>query len=462
MNSKMDDTCGHFDKKIVLKRRATSLPALANDSIKKRLRGNRSHTSLTDLNDDCLLAIFENLNRIDICHVQNVCKRFDSVAETAFHSRLKRNKNWAKIGMRESRSETRRILYKFGHLFEKLIINGTCDSDILQRLTQIKELHLQQVNIDWKMICVLHAAEKLSLLFMTKCKFVSNNGGKRRRVSAKDLHTTITPLNHLIIREQPPPVHVFNKMLQYNKRIQGLGLPLNVSKKFLSHIVNHGQQLTRLHLYAKNSNRMEILKILGDLKNLRELVIDGCDECTMSAKPLVKHIQERALKITNLYLYELTFDEETLEIIGEMKTLRLLTLTGAFYFDKTMLVPLVASLPLLISVTFSFLRCVSHNCRVRNVYFDTLNDIVAAAGKELNSLTLDGVREATIDEKGYAKLLKTIKNGNRKKRLSITIIGCTATTSFDVPMHVQKADEKSLRIAYIADTDCKCHSCIEN
>lgn len=41
-------------------------------------------TRLYDLNDDCILEIFQRLTILDLCAVRNTCKRFDALAEYFF------------------------------------------------------------------------------------------------------------------------------------------------------------------------------------------------------------------------------------------------------------------------------------------------------------------------------------------------------------------------------------------
>lgn len=122
----MANNCKSTDKKMVRKRRSEDPATLDNNSMKKRLRGYRPKISLLDLNDHCLLTIFENLNEVDICHVQNVCKRFVPLAESTFRNIRRMNSEQNIFRMGYSESEIRRIAYKFAHLINSTGTRFSC------------------------------------------------------------------------------------------------------------------------------------------------------------------------------------------------------------------------------------------------------------------------------------------------------------------------------------------------
>lgn len=41
-------------------------------------------TKFYDLNDDCVLEIFQRLTVLDLCAIRSTCKRFDALAEYFF------------------------------------------------------------------------------------------------------------------------------------------------------------------------------------------------------------------------------------------------------------------------------------------------------------------------------------------------------------------------------------------
>lgn len=116
LNHKMANKSKIADKEVIRKRSIND--SSASDSIEKRPRTHRTDTTLLDLNDHCLLTIFENLNEIDICHVQNVCRRFVPLATSAFTTIRRRSPEKMISKLRYSNSELRRMIYKFGELFD--------------------------------------------------------------------------------------------------------------------------------------------------------------------------------------------------------------------------------------------------------------------------------------------------------------------------------------------------------
>lgn len=76
---------------------------------------------LMDLNDHCLIEIFQYASLQSLCNVAEVCKRFQQLAITAFKSKWKnRVVNLHSLSDWKARSDALRILHHFGDLLDKV------------------------------------------------------------------------------------------------------------------------------------------------------------------------------------------------------------------------------------------------------------------------------------------------------------------------------------------------------
>lgn len=117
----------------------------------------RSVTHVTQLNDDCLLKIMDNLNALDLCAIKDTCQRFRNLSTYYFELTYKDSFSFGKnLCRREQMSEcdATRILSHFGQYITKLILDATNmedDVDILHiigKYQNIKELELYQIFIN--------------------------------------------------------------------------------------------------------------------------------------------------------------------------------------------------------------------------------------------------------------------------------------------------------------------------
>lgn len=434
---------------MVSKKRRSIAITLDSVSSKRRLKSH-PEGSFTNLNDHCVLAIFEHLNQMDLCHVQNVCRRFVPLTEIAFKSALKKNPHWTRFKMDESISDTRRVIYKFGHIYETVSFWCKVDAAMVQRLTNVTTLSLVRNNIDWEMIKVVRASEHLRTFGVVDCKFIDNNGDS----ISKGLDKRNSILQRLIFYDQLPPISMFSEFLEHNQQILCMGLAGDFSEDYIPYILQHAQQLNELNFFTKNNSlSTKTFDMISNLKNLKKLMV--VDFEIMTADGLVEGIEQKAPNLIHLELKNIIFKTSTLKTISRMKNLQHMTLSGIFGCVKAEIVLMVASLLYLKTLSLTFQNCASPRCQSRYVKFNTLKEILEA-GKQLNLIKLLGVREVTIDEKGYEQLLDVLQKDNRNERLLIVIEGCRATTSFNVPLYVQSANVKCMRIDYEVDQYCLC------
>lgn len=470
----MTDMCGLIDKKQIRKKRSRDITALDTNSAEKRLRAYHTETTILDVNDHCLLTILAYLNENDLCHVRNACTRFVSLSEGAFLSICKTRKNNFRAYCENS--ELRRIVCNFGHLFESCMFTSISDSvdldsglhfqyvnvdrnfnsGILQRLTHLTSLTLDDVNVDSEIIGVIHRAEHLNDLSLY-CTYDSSCGNKSRNVS---IQTKKSSLTYLQFDEQVPPLNTFIEFLQFNPKLLSLSLPSDIPSNYIRHIEKHSNQLVELYFFTRQNSKsisIRIQKLLSNLQNLKQVTFSGSgfNYSNRSAKPFVDAVKN-AQNISRLRFDELTFNKSSIEIISTMKNVRRLELSGIFNCSETEFVSLVTSLSMLVSLTLSFEDSSHHHNR--DVNFNTLKEIVTF-GKRLKYLEMNSVKGIRISETDFGDLVQVLKErGEDEIRLTITIEGCRSTTSFDVPMPVQKSNENYLRIVYTTDIFCECRA----
>lgn len=101
--------------------------------------------SLTNLNDDCLLKICNDLSLHDLSRLRRACKRAQPVADTLFVKKFKSQVEKDDLDVTMTKVDRGRILVSFGHLIEKLAIN---DSGLLQLINEYaKNIHSLKLNV---------------------------------------------------------------------------------------------------------------------------------------------------------------------------------------------------------------------------------------------------------------------------------------------------------------------------
>lgn len=445
---------------VTRKRRPANIASTNANPINKRLRS-YNNGSFLHLNDDCLLGIFEHLTRIDLCHVKNVCDRFAPLAETAFRLNLRNKRCWANYKMERTNSDTRHVFYNFGHLFKSFQVYSKIDSDILERLTQMTSLILVNSEIDWKMTRAIYSAEHLKILDMVSCKFVGDFGhntpGNSCNIvhntsenSSQSLHNKDASLVRFILQQTLPPLHTFKNILQRNQQLRCIGIPIDIPEEYISNILIHAQQLSELVIFTNGSDSRRIYQLVSRLRPPKLLAFNG-NVSLERVSPLLQGIKQTTSDVSLLILSDFFVDEQAIELISQMKNLRHVVLKGKFACLVTEMVSLVASLPLLNNFSISFKSC---STRYQNVdfTFDHLKHMVKV-GRELDFLKILYARSIRINGEDYAELVDLLQKYNRKLKLSIKIQGCKLSTSFDVPMHVRRAD---LKVEYFKNVACIC------
>lgn len=272
---------GEIAEKKVTRKRCIQNPttALDTNSTKKRLLPlrscrYRSSTTLLDVNDDCLLIIFGKLNEIDVCQVQNVCTRFVPLAETAFRNIRERypdpdERNIFELNL--PRSDLRRVVYKFGHLYQSCRIYGSehIRSDIMQRLTHVTCLTLTDasMSIDGELLLAIYSAVHLKLLSINCAHFT-----KFLTHSSLENLKEKSSLQRLFFQDALPPLNQFIDFLRYNQQLVCLGVPANVPLDYIDQIIKHAKQISEIQFFFENKSSPHnpyFHKLVGNLKKAK-------------------------------------------------------------------------------------------------------------------------------------------------------------------------------------------------
>lgn len=444
--SEIEDNCESADQKFNRKRGIINFATMDISPIK---RLNHSSENLLDLNDYCLLEILEKLSHIDLCHVQNVCRRFVPLVESAFRRNIKTIKGWNKFHITSTTPNNRRVSSKFGHYMHSLNAWIALDLHILEQLTQLRQLTLLHVTIDWSMVDKIHSAKHLQVLKMYYCKFIER---KTERNLSKNLRENNSPLFWFSCQDKLPPLDMFTEFLQFNQQLRGLSLPNTIPQTYISQIQLHAPQLTELLVFNNSSTDSNTNHLIRNVNNLKWLFISSREQRNAYDTPLFRGMVTTSSTLTHLKLKDFAYDKKVFKVIATMKNIHHLELRGRFLNVASHLVTMVAALPRLHSFILSFESCWQYdrsiNCNI-DVY--TLKAFIEV-GKELNRLCLVGIKGIEIDEEAYKELLYAVRRGNRS--LSIAINGCKFTTSFNVPLNVRQTD---LNIDYYC-LRCSCES----
>lgn len=241
-----------------------------------------SQLSILDLNDDCLMEIFQNLNTLDLCAVKDTCRRFQNLSEYHFKTVYNRKIFSFRVNDRYkkmvSENEEQKILRHFGTHINKLIINAS-DFDVnAERVLDIlgqnpvqnlKDFEIENLLLDENALDVckglLSNLERLSIDFcygdeseFYKC--VSYCGALKElqvlnlnsfEIRGKFLITKFQRLESLILRE----IKCFNT-------------------RYIDTFFKQNTNLKRIRLIRCNFTNDDTFKMIADnLTNIEEICI---------------------------------------------------------------------------------------------------------------------------------------------------------------------------------------------
>ncbi|XP_055296723.1 uncharacterized protein LOC129565649 [Sitodiplosis mosellana] len=109
-------------------------------------------THMLDLDDDCLLKIFDDFDLIEWCDVANTCKRFQKIAENTFISEFDSETH---VIEGEIKDDTEKLYKTFGALMTNVRIGfneNKSQADVFKFIVKYcgdKLLYLRPVNLKW-------------------------------------------------------------------------------------------------------------------------------------------------------------------------------------------------------------------------------------------------------------------------------------------------------------------------
>lgn len=463
----------------------------SNEPIAKRLRSNRRGTvtsihvssvkpknSMLKLDDKCLQKLFAHLDIETLCDMANVCQRFRTNAEQYF---AENHSNFEFKGLGCKNSVFRRMLCKFGRFIKSIDacdahFNGNQRIDInaiahkQYGLKQLKELSLSHATIDCDVMKPIFA--RLVKLNLDMCEFTGNK---------TTLFANCAKLEHLgfdscdscdFVAQQFPKLVglsfdcfssaslTFFKLLGKNPQIKYLQIIEMPQDNFISATVTCTNNLERLCIQPGLMGSMPEVQTkqgllrLAELKKLKKLTLNaGYETYAKLVGPLVQALSQANIALDELELSDFEINSMDINSIANVKTLEVLILNKIESVNEANLIALTTELPLLNTLHLYF----GHELP-EPITENGLIKMVKNA-KQMECLAIVRVRNLKIDKQVFDSLLKAIQGKGERKTLIIQIVGCAATTSFDVPKSVQQANATHLKIEYEKSEYCECELC---
>lgn len=441
----------------------------------KSRNGSPPSSSLLQLNDKCLQAVFERLDVETLCHMANVCHRFRAVAEQTFaqkHKQFKLNGSNARISI------YRRVVRKFGHLMQSFdASNAYFDNpsgfgiDVLAKhcSNNLDELQLRNVTIDCDAAMPLF--RRLKKVDFTMCDFTGKTEPRRlfasmhklehlgfdSKGSCSFLAQTFPTLEELSFDVNYPAYVTFFQLLAMNPQLRHLiifGLPEDI---FISAVVKSTKSLERLMIIPGGmTSTPEIqtragLTQLSKLKKLKKLSLNAGEELyAKSLGPLMDAFAKEKIQLDQLQLSEFSIRSKDIKSILKVKTMEIMVLGTIEQANEADVIAMATEMPKLSTLHLYF------GSKVKNpISINGLMEIVKNR-KKLNYIALIDVQNLKIDQKAFQSLLKVARDRrdsgvggrNDEKRLFIDIYGNKKTTSFNVPDAMRKSGKGILEIRY--------------
>ncbi|XP_031621050.1 uncharacterized protein LOC116339353 [Contarinia nasturtii] len=417
------------------------------ESIKSELQKISSYHIL-QLNNDCLLTIFEYLNIESLCHIANVCTRFKGASEELFSYKYKsfefKNSN-IKLPL------LRRVLCKFGHYIQSLRVECLETISNLQLAKycsiNLKHLSLRSVKITHDEIVPL--VPHLECLEIRFCQMDAHGDWNKVFNNAPELEKLVFKMknghskwaDNMLMRHMPKLKHIeldccdlhsdqLSGILRLNPQLKQLIITTFINDEFIEAIVENVKDLEELTFGSKEAKQTghhsaKGLLRLSELKNLTKLGINdfrwvGYED---SLSLLVKTFINKNILLEELSIESRSFDLTVVDDLVNMKTLRKLRL-GGFDITATDLIALTAELPLLSKLTISY----NFNGTINVGTLITMIEI----RKELDYLSFDGDCYFIITEQDYNSLVQAVLNTGMNRKVKIQVEN---NDKFDLRVH---------------------------
>lgn len=426
------------------------------------------------LNDECFLKLFEHLDLKSLCSMADVSKHFRALTKRAFADHF----NELTFNTID-RVLFRRVMRKFGDNVSSISFTQSqlAPEDVFimtKYCIKLERLWMKKLKIDCSDFTPLFT--RLNYLCMDGCEL---NGDIHKMYDACtaleqfsinvkncfDAPKCLFP-NLIALRFECGiqwKRHHLWQLLQVNTQIQRLYIEALPDDDIIANVVACAPQLEVLFiepgpLYSQiTTQSCSGLLQLANLASLKQLSLHTGDEKYNDfANLLAKKLAENHIDIEFLGLESFKIDRQSLLSILKLRTLKTLVLVSMEELDDFHFAMIGKELTLLeqlrIDLDFRDETIVSINS-LANIILNTRN---------LTFLALNGVRELSIDQERFEALVALVQL-RETEPLKIVIRGCSTTTDFIVPQHIQSQHRSILQIDYHSDEDdaCACHRCEE-
>lgn len=383
---------------------------------------------LNRLNNHCIQEIFKRISIVDLNSVTDVCTRFKQNAEEIFS--LYHQKRFRCVSLTLVKPQ---IFRNFAHLIKSVYLNGSGTNDCLDSFNPnnnvIESLRLRSADISVNKLEPL--LPKLKSLELSNCAF---NG------EHLDLFSFCVELQHLKVK-----LSQFDKFASCKMpKLKKFEFDDHFHRENLKSFIEMNPQLSSISIGTTDKvrgpkNFQEHLMQIGELKSLCALKLPCYHN---SVGPLMNLLRTNNTPIQQLELENGRIDDESLEDIFQLKSMKILTIwNGTEKLSNEQFIGLSRELPHLEVVRLETQS--EHNL---SVTFDEIQSFVENS-KKLYLLTVGTVDKMTIDETSYNSLLKSLQT-NPRKTLTISIVYLKSVDIL-VPKQILKSHKETIRILKI-------------
>lgn len=388
------------------------------------------------LNDDCLLAIFEQLDPSTLSHIAETCSRLSELARyqfrikhTAFSTALLVEHGSPNIAM------MKKILVNFGDLIKSLQLfcslfgeTPKTSYDLLKLVKQncpnMKALTLEDYNSSHNMEKLKPMFQTIETLVLDNCTLNMNDLGatnlKSLKIQGGGNSSRLIDRNFEQLEEvsfedldyfDDSVVIEFIDQNPTLKRLSLVGCELLSTR--ICDAISNLKQLEELEIHQYYRRRSDELfnSDLMQLASMTKLKVLKLNCTKMSVSCLLEGFVKNKIAIEHLELVNGRIDDATHENIIKMKTIKTLGLNGMAGLIEHHILSFVKELKLLANLY------IKTETRINR---STLR-LMVRDGNQLSSVKIDSPLLLDIDT--YNAMLETIRKREHNTRLDLTIYG---------------------------------------
>lgn len=314
-----------------------------------------SATTIDDLNDDVLRAIFTHLSASELCVVADVCSAFTRNAQAEFSSRYKmvdflvgREQEYRQYKNPLHLRQLAPALRNFGQSIVSIGISlerHEQSSQAVKFITQycgasLKEMALENIKFTFGMILKLQPLlSRLGALKLYDCKWESNRDASTMLSFCPELHTlecrgeclhnarvTFPKLSSLSIRyDFDISDQSINYLLAVNpplREINIIGCQHSNTSRIIQSIVQHTPGVEKISLLINSENKSDFIESAKQFKRLTALksLNIGCFDESFS--PVLNELAAAHIPLEHLHLFDLLPDAQLLNEMAKWSQLR--------------------------------------------------------------------------------------------------------------------------------------------